>query len=114
MFLLKIDKPWSKKLLGYPRLLRTARCQQGNLIYLILHAQLKLLESDSTFSRYQDKIRWLAFDLESLSNIPMVNAKLELILEVQKDDFWTDITVEILEQVRRDLRDLMQLIKPAE
>ena len=44
----------------------------------------------------------------------MVNAKLELILQVQTDDFWTDITVEILEQVRRDLRDLMQLIKPAE
>ena len=81
---------------------------------LILNAQLKLLESDPTFSKSREKIQRLASGLEDLSNIPKVNAKLELILEVQTDDFWKDINVEILEQVRRDLRDLMQLIEPAE
>lgn len=81
---------------------------------LILNAQLNLLQSDPTFSRHQERIRRLAFGLESLSNIPMVNAKLELIREVQTDDFWKDITVEMLERIRCGLRDLMKLIEKAE
>ncbi len=81
---------------------------------LILNAQLDQLQSDPDFARHQDRIKRLASDLEGLANIPMVKAKLEPILEVQTDDFWKDINVGILEQVRRDLRDLMQLIEPAE
>lgn len=81
---------------------------------LILNAQLCLLESSPAFVKFQTKIRRLASDLESLSNIPMVNAKLELILDVQTDDFWKDITLEILEQIRRELRDLVQLIEASQ
>ena len=79
---------------------------------MILKAQLSLLQSDPAFTTHQDKVRRLTSNLEGLSNIPMLNAKLELIIEVQTDDFWKDITVEILEQVRRNLRDLVQLIEP--
>ena len=80
----------------------------------MLQTQLSLLRSEASFRRYQDKIRRLASDLEGLANIPMVNAKLQLIQELQIDDYWTDITVEILEEVRCGLRDLVQLIEPRE
>lgn len=79
---------------------------------LLLTTQLNLLRSDPRFVRNQRQIRRLASDLEGLANIPMVKNRLELILEIQTDDFWSDITVEMLEQVRRDIRDLVQLIEP--
>ena len=44
----------------------------------------------------------------------MDHVGLELILEIQTDDFWTDISVELLEQIRRNLRNLVQLIEPDE
>ncbi len=81
---------------------------------LQLHAQLSLLQCDPIFTKHQDKIRRLASELEGLANIPMVSAKLALILEIQTDPFWISITLEMLEQVRRELRDLMQLVGAGE
>jgi type I restriction enzyme, R subunit len=39
---------------------------------------------------------------------------MELILEVQTDEFWTDITAPLLESVRTRLRELIKLIEPQE
>jgi type I site-specific restriction endonuclease len=40
--------------------------------------------------------------LELLPNVPLLARKLELILDIQTDHFWEDITPQILETVRRD------------
>ncbi|MGN6364496.1 type I restriction endonuclease subunit R [Asticcacaulis taihuensis] len=79
--------------------------------YLVLTAQLALLRQEAAFARCQDRIRSLAGQLESLSNIPMVQAELRLIMEVQTDDYWRDVTPAMLEQVRRRLRLLIKLIE---
>jgi type I restriction enzyme R subunit len=57
------------------------------------------------------KIVLIAGLLEELQNIPMVTAELSLILEVQTDEYWQDITVPMLETVRRRLRSLIKLIE---
>ena len=44
----------------------------------------------------------------------MVAQELELILEIQSEVFWEDITVEMLDAVRRRLRGLAELIQPKE
>ena len=49
--------------------------------------------------------------LEELQNIPMVAAEQSLILELQTDEYWQDITVPMLETVRRRLRGLIKLIE---
>jgi type I restriction enzyme R subunit len=49
--------------------------------------------------------------LEELQNIPMVAAELSVILELQTDEYWQDITVPMLETVRRRLRSLIKLIE---
>jgi type I restriction enzyme R subunit len=49
--------------------------------------------------------------LEDLGNVPMVAAEMALILEVQTDEFWQDITLPMLETVRRRLRALVKLIE---
>ncbi|MCR6659654.1 MAG: DEAD/DEAH box helicase family protein [Asticcacaulis sp.] len=79
--------------------------------YLVLSAQLALLRQEAAFARCRGAIRSLAGQLESLSNIPMVQAELRLIMEVQTDDYWRDVTPAMLEQVRRRLRLLIKLIE---
>ena len=79
---------------------------------LALTAQLLLLRGDAEFERARTKIVRVAADLETLANIPAVAARMTLILEVQTDEYWQDATPEMIEEVRRALRDLVQLIEP--
>ncbi|SHE29528.1 type I restriction enzyme, R subunit [Litoreibacter ascidiaceicola] len=81
---------------------------------LILNAQLLLLQGDAEFSALQRRIIKFASALETLSNVPVVAREMPLILDVQTDDFWTDVTIEILEDIRKRLRLLAGLIKPTE
>jgi type I restriction enzyme R subunit len=81
---------------------------------LILNAQLLLLRGDAAFANLQRRIISFAFALERLSNVPTVAKELELLLAIQTDEYWQDITVEILEDVRRRLRNLAELIQPKE
>ncbi|WP_394198541.1 DEAD/DEAH box helicase family protein [Litoreibacter albidus] len=81
---------------------------------LIFNAQLQLLQMTAGFARLQKRIEQFASNLEALSNVPMVAQELELILEMQTETFWEDITVEMLDAVRRRLRALAELIEPKE
>jgi type I restriction enzyme R subunit len=77
---------------------------------LMLRTQLALLKSDARYPDMQRRVRELALSLEAIANIPMVKAELELILEVQTDEFWQDVTAPILETLRHRLRSLIKLI----
>ena len=57
------------------------------------------------------RITEIASLLEELGNVPMVAAEMALILEVQTDEFWQDVTLPMLETVRRRLRALVKLIE---
>jgi len=81
---------------------------------LILKAQLQLLNANTGFAVLQQKVMSFASQLETLSNVPTVAKDMELIIDVQTDGFWQDITVEILEDVRKRLRGLVDLIEPKE
>jgi type I restriction enzyme R subunit len=74
-------------------------------------AELALLRVDPAFSGLRARITEIASLLEELGNVPMVAAEMALILEVQTDEFWQDITLPILETVRRRLRALVKLIE---
>lgn len=81
---------------------------------LLLNAQLLLLRGEADFAKLQQRIIKIASSLETLSNVPVVTKEMPLILDIQTDEFWTDITIEILEDVRHRLRLLVDLIKPVE
>ncbi|MGO4387400.1 type I restriction-modification enzyme R subunit C-terminal domain-containing protein [Microvirga sp. 2YAF29] len=66
---------------------------------------------EKVFEGLRNKISQIASLLEELSNVPMVAQELPLILDIKADEFWQDITVPILEGVRRRLRDLVKLIE---
>ena len=53
----------------------------------------------------------IAGALEEKASIPMVRAELELIIEIQTDEFWQDVTTPMLEDVRKRLRSLVKFIE---
>ncbi len=81
---------------------------------LVLGAMLRLLQGDTSFVQFATRIRKVASDLEDLANIPLVKHQLALITELQTDAFWEGITPELLETVRKALRELVQLIESVE
>jgi type I restriction enzyme R subunit len=77
---------------------------------LVLSLQLALLRHEPGFARLRDRVKELAGLLEEKSAIPMVREQMALIQEVQSDEWWQDVTVPMLEVLRRRLRGLIQLI----
>ena len=78
---------------------------------LMLRLQLGLLRHERSFTRWSEDVRQIAGALEEKASIPMVRAELELIIEVQTDEFWQDITASMLEDVRKRLRSLVKFIE---
>lgn len=78
---------------------------------LLFRTELALLRVEPSFIRLAGRIRELASLLEGLANVPMVAAEIALIEEVQTDDFWQDVTLPMLESLRRRLRALVKLIE---
>ncbi|MFM9102987.1 MAG: type I restriction-modification enzyme R subunit C-terminal domain-containing protein, partial [Cyanobium sp.] len=78
---------------------------------LLYNLQLALLRGEPRFLRLQLQLRELAAQMEARPNIPQVAAELELIRDLLCDEWWQDVTVPMLEEVRRRLRSLMGLIE---
>jgi type I restriction enzyme R subunit len=81
---------------------------------LILHLQLAVLRHEPSFARLRDQVKGLAGLLQDKSSIPMIQAELPLILDLLTDEWWQNVTVPILENVRRRLRSLVKLIEKKE
>jgi len=84
-------------------------CKRFDL--LMLNLELALLRSEPSFERLRDQVRAIAGLLEEKSAIPMVREQMALIHEVQTEEWWQDVTIPMLEMVRRRLRALVQFIE---
>ena len=78
---------------------------------LMLRLQLALLRHEKSFTRWSNDVREIASALNEKTAIPMVRAELELIIELQTDEYWQDITAAMLEDVRKRLRSLVKFIE---
>ena len=77
---------------------------------LALSLQLSLLRHEPSFARLRDRVKQIAGLLEEIAAIPMVRDQMPLIQDVQTEEWWQDVTVPMLEVMRRRLRSLIQLI----
>jgi type I restriction enzyme R subunit len=77
---------------------------------LLLRLQLALLQHEPALGRLRDNVIEIAAQLEEQGSIPMVRAQLPLIAEVQSGEWWQDVTLAMLENVRKRLRSLVRLI----
>jgi type I restriction enzyme R subunit len=73
---------------------------------------LTVLSPHKDYEKLRDQVILIANQLEEKDNIPMVNAEMELIQDLQRDEYWRDVTVPILESIRKRIRSLVQFIDP--
>jgi type I restriction enzyme R subunit len=78
-----------------------------NLMYGLMLANMDQL---STVKYLKKQLVQTAELLETKAAIPQVQQKMELIKDIQTDDFWKKISLLKLEQVRQELRDLIQFL----
>jgi type I restriction enzyme, R subunit len=77
---------------------------------VVLASQLAVLRNDANLAKYETKIRDIADGLLDNLTIPQIKAKEELLREVTSDEWWQDVTVDMLEEARRELRSLVRLL----
>ncbi len=77
---------------------------------LLLRAQLSVLQARPDFVTLRQKIQAIALHLEDEMAIPAIKAEAALNHAVAGDDWWEDVTVPMLETVRRRLRALIKLL----
>ena len=78
---------------------------------LLLSLQLSVLRVEPRFVELKKAVIAIASALMEKQAIPMVRDQMQLIEEVQTDQFWQAVTVPELEQVRLRLRSLVKFIE---
>lgn len=77
---------------------------------LILKIQLAMIQASTDYVHLHDQVKEIASRLEDKQTIPMVYAQMELIEDLQQEHYWQDITLPMLENVRKRLRDLVKFM----
>lgn len=101
----------SHEVAGLPNELDPEAEEAKRFDLLVLNLQLAVLRSEPAFVRLRDQVKTLAGLLEEKSAIPMVREQMALIQDVQTDEWWQDVTIPMLEVLRRRLRALIKLIE---
>lgn len=99
---------------GLPNELSTEDEEAKRFDLLMLRLQLARLHAEIRFTRLSQQVRAIAAALEEKDSIPMVREQMELIQDIQADTWWEDVTVPMLERVRKRLRALIRLIEKSQ
>jgi type I restriction enzyme R subunit len=81
---------------------------------MILRTQLCVLQGDVDYEKYQKVIKSIAAALELQDSIPAIRNEMALIQSLSTEDWWLDVTVGMLEQVRKRLRLLIKLLEKSQ
>jgi type I restriction enzyme R subunit len=76
----------------------------------MLNIMLSCIVPDIVSTRSKNKVRAIAVRLQQKASIPAVMQRMELIKEVASPDFWKGATIDRLEYVRQELRDIIKNI----
>jgi type I restriction enzyme R subunit len=104
-------KELSQQVAGLPTQIESEGEEPKRFDLIVLQLQLSLLRGGAGFAKLRDTVIQLASSLESQSSIPVVSQQLAFIQEIQDENWWTDITLPMLEHLRRRLRGLMKLME---
>ncbi|MFE2725012.1 DEAD/DEAH box helicase family protein [Kitasatospora sp. NPDC059327] len=78
---------------------------------LALRLQLAVVEGDPGFTRMRGQVQEIASAMLDRLMIPTIKAQQLLLDEVAGDEWWQDVTLPMLETMRRRLRGLVRLIE---
>ncbi|WP_042392688.1 DEAD/DEAH box helicase family protein [Streptacidiphilus carbonis] len=77
---------------------------------LSLRLQLALINADPGYARLQGQVQQIASLLLDQTTIPAIAAQQLLLDELAGDEWWQDVTLPMLETMRRRIRSLVKLI----
>ena len=100
----------AREVAGLPSELDPENEEAKRFDLLMLNLQLAVIKSEPGFERLRKQVVEIAGLLEENSRIPMIQEQMPLILDLQTEEWWQDVTVPMLETVRRRIRNLVQLI----
>lgn len=100
----------SHEVAGLPTELDSENEEAKRFDLLVLKLQLARLSADPSFEQLRHRVKEIAGLLAEKDAIPIVREQMPLIQDVQTDEWWQDVTVPMLESMRRRLRGLVQLI----
>ncbi|MCC2693464.1 DEAD/DEAH box helicase family protein [Nodularia sp. LEGE 04288] len=101
----------SQEIAGLPCQLAAEAEEVKRFDILVLKLQLAILRSQPTFERLREQVKSLAGLLEEKSAIPLVKSQLPLLQDIQTNEWWQDVTLPMLEVLRKRLRGLVKLIE---
>ena len=96
---------------GLPSDVETEDEEAKRFDLLMLNLQLAMLRNEPRFSKLRGHVIEIAGLLEEHATIPMVKEQLVLLEELQSEEWWEDVTISMLEQVRKRLRLLVRFIE---
>jgi type I restriction enzyme R subunit len=102
------------ELAGLPSQIQDTEEEAKRFDMMVLRTQLCVLNGDIGFDKYKKTIQSIASALELQDSIPAIRAQMPLIQSLSEDDWWQDVTVTMLEQMRKSLRLLVKLIEKKE
>lgn len=101
----------SENLAGLPTELADSDEDAKRFDLLVLRIQLAILQARPDYSSLRDQIRAIADALEAQESIPAIKAQMELIQFIASEEWWENVTLPMLENVRKKLRTLVKLIE---
>ena len=78
---------------------------------IMLHLQLAHIDSTVRVGQFRQVVVNIAAHLEKKGTVPAVMTRIETIRNVQKPQFWENESLDSLESVRTELRDLIKLLE---
>ena len=96
-----------KHVSGLPSNLAKDQEEAKRFDHLILRLQLA---GGNDNSANQKRLKAICELLVDKVSVPLVKKQIDLITEIQTDDWWQDVNLPVLERVRRRLRNLIHLI----
>ena len=77
---------------------------------LVLLIELSLLDGETNAKRPIQSVQTIAEKLQEKATLPQVQAKMDTIKEVLSEVAWQNVSLQWLEKVRNDLRDLLKFL----
>ncbi len=77
---------------------------------LVLQIELSLLDEETNAKRPIQSVQTIAEKLQEKATLPQVQAKMDTIKEVLSEVAWQNVSLQWLEKVRNDLRDLLKFL----
>lgn len=78
---------------------------------LMLHLQLEKVDTTVNADKCRTSVIAIARMLEAKASIPVVKERIDTIREVQTVQFWDTSTIDRLERVRKELRELVHILE---